>query len=232
MVYAEYTKERIRHHIPQFTGPIHVSPLGVDHSQFHAEAKEEDQAAVASLGIDRPFVLQVGALAPRKKPEVTLEAFGRLKARGEFQLVLPGKGKDEAVAELRELATRLGIGEDLVLPGFVPDELLPRLYRRCRAFVFASEYEGFGLPIVEAMACGAPVIVALTSCIAEVAGNAAITVSTGNAEELAEALERVLGNGGEAARLSERGIAHSRAFTWRRTAERTVDLYHELLGEA
>lgn len=228
-VYAAYTKERIRQYIPQFTGPIRVTPLGVDHCQFHAEPEEEDQAAVAALGIERPFVLQVGALAPRKKPEVTLEAFALLNGRGDFQLVLPGLGKAEAVAKLKELAARLGIEDAVVLPGFVPDELLPRLYRRCSAFVFSSEYEGFGLPIVEAMACGAPVIVALTSCIGEVAGDAALSVSSGNVEELAGALERILGDTREAARLSDRGIARSRDFTWQRTAEETVALYREFL---
>ena len=230
VVLTEHTKGRFRHFFPDFAGPIKVAPLAVDHAVYRAEPEEDDRQVLAGLGITGPYLLQVGALAPRKDPETTIRAFARLKRRDDYQLVLPGKTKPEALAQLMELARTEGVESRIVCPGFVPEEALPRLYRHTSAFVFASQYEGFGLPIVESMACGAPVIVSASSCLPEVAGDAARVFTPGDADELARELESILENPEEASRLKERAIARSKTFTWRRTAEKSLEVYREVLG--
>jgi glycosyltransferase involved in cell wall biosynthesis len=179
-----------------------VTPLGVDSS--FAPGAEPDS-----------YLLLVGSVEPRKNPLAAAEA-AREVGR---PLVVAGPVRDEALA--RELRGR---GADL--RGYVSKDELARLYRGAACLVFPSRYEGFGLPLVEAMASGTPVVAAPDAALREVAGDAAVFVEPA---ALAEGVRRALA---ERERLVAAGLERARRFTWEETARRTVAVYREVLGLA
>lgn len=179
------------------------------------------------LGIDRNYVLYAGALEPRKNLPALIEAFARDAARdGDGHLlVLAGprgwmtEPIDKALARLPAARVRL--------TGYVTDAELAALYTACRAFVYPSFYEGFGLPPLEAMACGAPVIASNTSSLPEVTGDAALPVDPRDIDGLTAAIARVLEDSEFRASLRARGLARSRLFSWDETARKTLAVYEE-----
>jgi glycosyltransferase involved in cell wall biosynthesis len=191
-----------------------------------------DAAAIVRVrekyGIASPFFLFVGALEPRKNLSCLLRAFSFfLKARqGErqFRLVLAGPG-GPAFAELQQIAQKLDISEHVQFLGYIPDDDIPSLYSAAHAFVFPSLGEGFGLPIVEAMACGTPVVTSNVSSIPEVAGDAAVLVDPEDVQALARAMERVAFDDDLRRHLIKKGVERAALFTWPRAAQETEQLY-------
>lgn len=174
-----------------------------------------------ALGIAKPFVFTVGAgLEWRKNYQGALRAFAALPAalRDAHQLVVAGKVREEDAEPMRELAADVGVTSHLVLTGYIPDASLQALYRHCAAFVFPSLYEGFGLPILEAMQCGAPVIAGNNSSQPEVLGDAGLLADARDAGQLAAQLSRVLTDGELADTLRGRGPIQARNFRWEQTA--------------
>lgn len=171
---------------------------------------------------EEAYVLSVGTLQPRKNYVRLMEGFVRLREAADTrtQLVIAG-GRgwlyDEIIAE----ASR---HDSVRLLGFVEDEDLPALYRGASVFAFPSLYEGFGLPVLEAMACGIPVVCSDTSSLPEVAGEGALLVDPLNADELAGALARALGDRGLRERMVDRGLAQAAKFTWERSARQLLDV--------
>jgi glycosyltransferase involved in cell wall biosynthesis len=142
------------------------------------------------------------------------------------QLVIVGRKlwlADEIFAEVKKQRW----AEDVILTGYVADEDLPALYRSASAFVYPSLFEGFGLPPLEAMACGAPVVTSDASSLPEVTGDAALLIDPCDEQSLANALIEVVNNEPLRARLREKGIAQAGKFTWREAAEKTLRLYRE-----
>lgn len=174
-------------------------------------------------GLTEPFILNVGGFSRRKNLSRLVQAFAAFHRRSGLphRLVLVGRPGGGSYAQCRELAERLGVGDLVVFPGFVAAEDLPSLYNAANLFVFPSLYEGFGLPPLEAMACGVPVIAADTSSLPEVVGGAARLVDPLDPEGLARTMAEVLADRVEAERLSQAGLARSREFSWRRTATLT-----------
>lgn len=174
------------------------------------------------------FLLYVGVLEPRKNVPMLLHAFAKIAVQfPEVPLVIAGKKGwmyDAIFAEL----TALGLADRVVFTGYVPEEDLPRLYGGARAFVYPSLYEGFGLPVLEAMQCGAPVITTDISSMPEVAGKAALLVKPDDINGLAEALARVLSDDALAADLKQRGLARAAEFSWESAARETRAVYQEL----
>ena len=150
-----------------------------------------------------------------------------------MKLVLAG-GKGWYFETIFQTVADLGLADDVIFPGYVPAADLPDWYRAAAVFVYPSLYEGFGLPVLEAMACGVPVICSRTPSLLEVAGDAALTVEPDDAAGLAHALALLLAQPGLHAHLAARGLAQARRFTWRRCAEQTIAVYDELsdLGAA
>jgi glycosyltransferase involved in cell wall biosynthesis len=187
------------------------------------------QAVRRRLGIgDAPFVLAIGVLEPRKNLSRLMDAFQVVKARGQvptnLKLVLAG-GKGWLFDDIFEHQAESPIRNDIVLPGFISDDLLPALYSAADAFAFPSLYEGFGLPILEAMACGTPVVASRASCLPEVADGAALMIDPNDVDDLADALERVVIDTELRARLVEQGRHRAARYTWRAAAERLLEVY-------
>ncbi len=195
----------------------------------------EGPVTALPAGVVRPFVLHVGDLHARRNVDVAVRALARLRAQSSalasVRIVLAGVDRG-AGAALRTLGGSGADGLDLVqiLDQTSEDELLA-LYRGASALVYPSRYEGFGLPILEAMACGTPVIASRRASIPEVAGDAAILLDPDDDTGWAQAIETVLHAGNPAAaRLRDAGLRRASAFSWRRTAEATVAVYRRALG--
>jgi glycosyltransferase involved in cell wall biosynthesis len=209
--------------------------------------READEIAVIPLGVEERFlqardlapppgwpnqyVLYVGALAPRKNLMSLLEAYARARAQGATDaLVLAGEGAPEYVAALRSKTISLDLLRDVMFAGYLPDELLPAAYLDARAFVYLSLYEGFGLPVVEAMACGAPVIASSASCFPEIVGDAGILVDPGDVAGQSAAIVGLLADESKRRELSARSRARARLFSWEDTAKRTLEVYLRTTG--
>jgi len=206
---------------------VHVTPWGVD-AAFSPGPRPEE--LLEGLGVGgTPYVLTVGTLQPRKNVEALLRAFEALAAAGaEHHLVVVGARGwlDQALVALlgnSALASRIHV------TGRVLDAELVGLYRGTDCFVFPSRYEGFGLPPLEAMACGAPVISSDRTSLPEVAGEAALLVDPDDAGALERAMAEVLGSPERRAELSARGRERAAAFSWARCAELTVAAYRQAL---
>jgi glycosyltransferase involved in cell wall biosynthesis len=174
------------------------------------------------------FWLYVGTIEPRKNLVTLFEAFKQALPQLEGdKLVIAGKKGwlyDEILARLKAL----GLEDHVLFTGYVPDAELPALYTLAQAFVFPSLYEGFGLPILEAMACGTPVICSNRSSLPEVAGEAALLLSPDNPRGWAEAMSQLKQNESLRADLRERGLRQVKGFTWETTAQHTRQLYREI----
>ncbi|MBL8168412.1 MAG: glycosyltransferase family 4 protein [Acidobacteria bacterium] len=198
---------------------------------FTAQPRAADEAAQVRqrFGIARGFLLAVGSLQPRKNLERLIRTYARLRReQPDFapQLVIVGRKLWLAESIFAEVS-RQPWASDVILTGYVGDDDLPALYRTASAFVYPSLFEGFGLPPLEAMACGTPVITSNISSLPEVAGSAALLVDPLNEQELAAALQRILNDQPLRARLRAEGVRQAAKFTWRDAAEKTLQLYRE-----
>jgi glycosyltransferase involved in cell wall biosynthesis len=167
----------------------------------------------------------------RKDLDTLLIAYSKSKLRGQVPLVIAGELRERKPA-LARLGAELGLGDDLKLLGYVDEELLPALYRTALVHVFPSRYEGFGLPVLEAMASGAPTITSPGSSLDEVAGDAAWIVPCGQVDDMLHALERLAEDAGARADLRQKGLVRAASFTWEATARGTREFWrqHELLA--
>jgi glycosyltransferase involved in cell wall biosynthesis len=182
-------------------------------------------------GIREPFILAVGNLEPRKNLATLIEAFAEMVRQQTFagQLVIAGKAKYRG-ADAAGAVARLGLEGRVIFTGFVDDETLRLLYNRATLFAYPSLYEGFGLPLLEAMACGCPVVASNATAIPQTAGDAAILVDSTSVAALTAAIARVVSDPELARRLSVEGRAHAARFSWTRTAELTRRVYQEALS--
>ena len=177
----------------------------------------------------RPYVLCLAGADPTKNIETLVEAFARLPLllRDSHDLVLAGDFRRRA--DLCELVSRVGIGKQTVFTGMVSDDRLIDLYQHAALFVFPSRYEGFGLPALEAMACGCPVICSNVSSLPEVAGDAAILVNPLDVDKLTSEMAQVLRDPELRSDLRKRGLAQAGTFSWDRTARKTIAVYKKVV---
>ncbi len=229
---SEASKQEIIEIIGIPAGRITVVSCGVA-DIFRAHRSESDLSEVRGrYGIEGPFAFTVGYIEPRKNLERLLRAIAavrRMPGCENVQLVHAGPG-GWLSGDLPRLVEELGLGDAVRFLGAVPLRDLAALYRAARVTVYTSLYEGFGLPVAEAMASGCPVITSNCSSMVEVAGDAAELVDPTSISAIAGAVERVWRDEHLRARLSERGVTHAARYTWRAAAEATAEVYRRTLG--
>jgi glycosyltransferase involved in cell wall biosynthesis len=207
-------------------------PLGVDPRRFHPDRPTDELPARFGLVEGERYVIYVGSEDPRKNLPALWRAFARVLARHpEARLLKVGTAHHQAErARLEELGRQLGIASAVRFLGQVSDEALRSLYGLAAVCVVPSLYEGFGLPVLEAMACGAPVVCSNRTSLPEVAGDAALLAEP-EPESLAAAIEQVLADPARQDDLRQRGLRRAAAYTWRRTAEQTAAAYEDLRAQ-
>lgn len=179
-------------------------------------------------GLQQRTVLHVGTLQPRKNIPLLLDAFTRL-ADPDLQLVLVG-GKGWLFDEIFQQVEALGITQNVHFTGYVPDEELPLWYAAADLFVFPSLYEGFGMPVVEAMACGTPVVAADTSSIPEAVGDAGLLCDPHSAGDLAQRMASVLYDAAQSDKMRRLGLQHAQQFSWETAGRETAVVYQKALA--
>lgn len=198
--------------------------------RFQPQSRAAIDAAREALALPARYLLYFGINKPHKNPVRLVEAYAQLPDSAPPLVI--GGAWDERYPEAKQRAAALGLGERVRFIGRVDDAHLPALYAGSMLFVFPSLYEGFGLPVVEAMACGAPVVCANSPGLRDAAGDAGLRVDPHNTALLAATIQRVLDDPDLRATLQERGLAHAKSLTWDGAAQATLDVYRNLAERA
>jgi glycosyltransferase involved in cell wall biosynthesis len=211
---------------------VHVVPNAIDAELLEDPGPEETERVRERYQIRGRFVLFAGNVKPHKNLERLIRAFARVRGQEgneDLRLVLLGDDVGR-YASLRRTADEAGVRQDVRFFGFVPHQTLAALYRMATLFAFPSLYEGFGLPPLEAMACGTPVVTSRMSSLPEVVGDAALLVDPYSEEEIAQAIARVLDDEDLRHRLVERGLVRAASFSWERSVRQIHAGYLKALG--
>jgi glycosyltransferase involved in cell wall biosynthesis len=178
------------------------------------------------------MILFVGTLEPRKNLATLLKAYALLRKKAQPPRLIIGGARGWHHEQVFSVVEELGLIEDVIFPGYIPREELPLWYNAANLFIYPSLYEGFGLPLLEAMACGTPVITSNISSLPEVVDGAGILVDPSSVEDMAEAMWQVLSDSSLRAEMRRKGLARAREFSWRKTAQRTVEVYEQAMTES
>ena len=229
---AECIKREICQHLRVKPEKVFVTPYA-PRRDFHRIASEEAVGTKRRLGIEDEFILFVGTVEPRKNLLTLVRAFGQILRQTSHrpQLVVVGAEgwlMDELFALIKESA----ISDRLLFTGYLDDQDLRALYVSCTVFVYPSIYEGFGLPPLEAMACGAPVIASNLPIFQETLGSAAQLVEPDDVDAIARSLVEILEDEGRRLALSHRGRERAAKFSWEQTAQLTLEVYQKVVGES
>jgi glycosyltransferase involved in cell wall biosynthesis len=200
-------------------------------ARFRPRGREASRAVAVKYGVEQPYVLSVGSLEPGKNRGRLIRAMHALRREGIDRMLLVAGQKAWKHEGDRALVEELGMDDRVVFAGYVPDDDLPALYSACDVFAFPSLYEGFGVPVLEAMACGAPVLTSNASATAEVAGDAALLVDPMSVDSICDGLKRLLTDPGLRDSYVRRGLERDAQFSWRRAADETYDVYTQVAGQ-
>jgi glycosyltransferase involved in cell wall biosynthesis len=227
---SEFSRQHIARVFNIDPDAIAVTPLAAQES-FRVMNRELAARMVREgLGIERPYILHVGDLHPRKNQIGLIQAFRELLAAHPnlpHLLVLAGKHTWFA-PKILEQVRRSGLEDRIVLPGFVEDDFLPALYNAAEVFVFPSFYEGFGLPVVEAMACGRPIVCSSATALPEVVDGAGLFFDPHNVGEQTRALRDILIDPELSHRMERKSLQRAAFYDWRETARQTLEVYHQV----
>jgi len=228
---SNYSKIQIMEALGTPSCKISVIPCGVGKQFRPYEDDRKFRDAARILGINGPFLLYVGNLKPHKNVGTLLRAYAQLHngRRITHSLVIVGDDARWKCSVIKE-SERLGIRDSTVFVPFVSADLLPRVYAAAELFVMPSTVEGFGIPVLEAMACGTPVVCSNAASLPEVAGEAALYFDPASADELASQIERLAHSKGLCASLREKGLQRAKQFTWQEFTRSHMEVYHLLLG--
>ncbi len=229
MAYSEATKGDIVRFLDVDPRRITVAPMAVDDDFAPVSTEEAQDYVLNRHDIEPPFLLFVSTLEPRKNVTGLLEAFKQVVNDIPHNLVLAGDigWRPEPI---RDALDDPAIRDRIIRPGFVKHLELPAFYCAADAFVFPTHYEGFGLPLLEALTCGCPVVSADNSSVPEVTGGAALLSDSRDTGAIAENIRRIVSDDELRTRLIEQGKAHARQFSWRSCAAKTMDVYEQHAG--
>lgn len=229
---SQYSKKDILRFFPNFPKDrIFVTPLAAD-SSFKPLDKEKCKKHVLNrFNFSNDYILYVGGFSSRKNVNGLVKAFKKARTHltREHTLVIVGSLKDEGV-KIKDLVNELNLNNKVVFTGFIEDNYLPILYNGASLFVYPSLYEGFGLPPLEAMNCGTPVITSKVTSIPEVIDDAGILVDPYNVDELSFSIEKILNDDTYKNNLSFLGYERSKKFSWTNTANLTLNAYESILS--
>jgi glycosyltransferase involved in cell wall biosynthesis len=229
---SENTKRDVIERIGIPAERIFVTPFGV-HERFKhfddSEGRIVVQKVMKKYGIEEPYICYLGTIEPRKNLNNLLKAFYELKHQEKIPHKLALIGKDGwFYEEIYRKIEELGLGGDVVRTGFVSDEDVPYLLNGAEVFVYPSFYEGFGLPVLEAMACGTPVVTSSGSSLSEVGGNAVKYVNPMSHSEIAGRILEFIKSSEEREKFSQMGIERAKHFTWKKCAIETLKIYKSI----
>jgi glycosyltransferase involved in cell wall biosynthesis len=211
---------------------VRVIPEGVDPS-FSPMKRAEDDRTMALHGLTKPYILSVGTLEPRKNHERLIEAYAMLVREHHIPHQLAIVGADGwRDTRLREALARPDLIGRIRPLGYIPTDHLPAIYRGADLFAFPSLYEGFGLPVLEALASGIPTVISNDPALRELTAGAAHAVDQYSVDSMADGMHRVLSNRTLHTTMHKRGIARARNFSWERCASETLALYREMIDRA
>jgi glycosyltransferase involved in cell wall biosynthesis len=233
---SNFTKNEMEKLFDIPAGRIEVVYNAIDERFLHGHASAADRQLIAErYQVTYPFLLYAGRISPHKNVVRMIEAFSALKTELEKDQALPDLkliiiGDDvSGNPDLRRTVIRSGVQNDVRFLGFVPIEVLRTFYDQAKVFIFPSLYEGFGLPPLEAMAHGTPVVTSNVSSLPEVVGNAAVLVHPENVFEIMRALQRVLLDQPLREKMKERSYRQAAKFSWEKSVRRIMDAYREVL---
>lgn len=229
IVISEATKRDVQQHLRIPAERIAVTPLGIN-PVFQPQSQTTLANVRERLGIQWPYLLCVGNIEPRKNIARLIEAFSIIRQHGwPHHLIVVGKGGPLS-GPIYHASAALGLTDLVHFTGFIDNHDLAALYAGADAFVYPSLYEGFGLPVIEAMACGCPVITSDVASLPEVGGEAAVYANPYDVASIATAIEQVLAAPDFADILRHSGIRHAQQFTWERCVALTAQAYHCVLN--
>jgi len=223
---SEFSKNEIIRYLNIDPKKITVIPCAVDHRTYRPDyTEEEKETAKKKYGIPEDYILYLGTLEPRKNIPLLIEAYGLLKKENPDvpKLVLAGKKGwlyDEIFSKVREHC----LERDVIFTGYVMQEDSPKLMAGAKLFVFPSKYEGFGMPPLEAMACGTPVVISNSDALVEVTGGAAAVSKIEDADNLKKEMENILGTSELQNKMKERGLIQAAKFTAEKSAKDLIQV--------
>jgi len=226
---SEFSKSEICGYYGVPAERISVVNPAIDHNIFFPRDKTNSEKVKNKYGIKTNYILSVCTIEPRKNLTGTLDAYKKLpdEIKNKYSLVLVG-GKGWLDEELNEKIEALSSKYSVIKTGYVPDEELPSLYSGASVFVFPSFYEGFGMPPLEAMACGVPVITSNNSSLPEVVGDAGIMIEAKDTVKLAKQIEKVLTDNKFAEGLRVKGLLRAKKFSWHKSARNLLEVMKEV----
>ncbi|RLC80643.1 MAG: glycosyltransferase family 1 protein [Chloroflexi bacterium] len=232
IVLSQATARDLRRFFAQYISRVEIIPAASD-PRFRPQPAGEVERIRRKYAISEGYILYLGINKPHKNLTRLIEAWAQIckwrVASGKWQLIIAGAW-DPRYPEPKQRAEELGLGDSVRFLGPVPEDDLPALYAGATLFVFPSLYEGFGLPVLEAMACGTPVACSNASSLPEVVGDAALTFDPADSSAIARAITRVLADAELRQVLRERGLAQAAGFSWERTAAKTLEVYRRAAG--
>lgn len=222
---SEFTKKEIRKVYPEIDTGINFIHLGFDKTLFFKHPKNEIDSLKIKMNLPEKYILFVGTSDPRKNIKTIIKAMEHLP--GYIKLVCAGWSGWDSIIEKNQYAAN--IKDRIVFTGYVTDQELAVLYSGARAFVYPSFYEGFGLPVLEALACGCPVVCSNRASLPEVAGNAAITCSPYDSTSLADTIYNIFTLDSLYTEMSQKGLIQAKKFSWGKAAEKTMRVFTDII---